>query len=145
VEYLSTREETLILLLRGCVDVCSVKVNAPFFNMKGGVCFSYENQEIALNCGIILRECVRHESLTKIILYSSQSAHFYKFFDYVELSTFDLASDAFATFKDLLTKHKTVVAEFLDKQYDQFFDKYTALLNSNNYVTKRQSLKVRTC
>lgn len=56
----------------------------------------YENQEISLNCGMILRESLRHETLCKILIESSQ---FWKFFEYVELSTFDVASDAFATFK----------------------------------------------
>lgn len=56
----------------------------------------YESPEIALNCGIMLRECIRHEPLAKITLYSEQ---FYDFFRYVEMSTFDIASDAFATFK----------------------------------------------
>lgn len=44
----------------------------------------------------MLRECIRHEPLAKIILWSEQ---FYDFFRYVEMSTFDIASDAFATFK----------------------------------------------
>lgn len=44
----------------------------------------------------MLRECCRSEELAKILLSSSQ---FYKFFDYVEVSTFDIASDAFSTFK----------------------------------------------
>ena len=57
---------------------------------------SYENQEIALNCGVMLRECVRHEPLAKIIL---NSEDLLCFFSYVEMSTFDIASDAFATFK----------------------------------------------
>ena len=57
---------------------------------------SYENSEIALNCGMMLRECVRHEPLCKIILNSEK---FYNFFGFVEVSTFDIASDAFATFK----------------------------------------------
>ena len=56
----------------------------------------YKNQELALNCGVMLRECFRHEELVKLILYSS---NFYKFFDYVEVSTFDISSDAFLTFK----------------------------------------------
>lgn len=56
----------------------------------------YENPEIALNCGTMLRECIRHETLARIILYSPE---FYNFFDYVEVSTFDISSDAFATFK----------------------------------------------
>lgn len=30
----------------------------------------------------------------------------------------------------------------MDENYDLFFDKYTLLLNSTNYVTKRQSLKL---
>ena len=58
--------------------------------------YSYENPEIALNCGMMLRECIRHEPLAKIVL---ESDEFYNFFSYVELSTFDIASDAFATFK----------------------------------------------
>ena len=56
----------------------------------------YETKDIALNCGIMLRECVRYELLAKIMLHSDQ---FYDFFTYVEVSTFDVASDAFATFK----------------------------------------------
>lgn len=77
---------------------------------------SYEQAEIALNCGLILRECIRHEALAKILLYSTK---FYQFFDYVEMSTFDIASDAFATFKEILTKHKPMVADFLESHYDQ--------------------------
>ncbi|KAG9337568.1 hypothetical protein JZ751_028588 [Albula glossodonta] len=99
----------------------------------------YESAEIALNCGIMLRECIRHEPLAKIILWSEQ---FYDFFRYVEMSTFDIASDAFATFKDLLTRHKLLSAEFLEQHYDRFFSEYEKLLHSENYVTKRQSLKL---
>jgi Mo25-like len=44
----------------------------------------------------MLRECVKFEALAKILLHSE---HFYDFFKYVEVSTFDIASDAFATFK----------------------------------------------
>lgn len=58
--------------------------------------FSYENPDIALNCGSILRECIRHEPLAKTLLYSPE---LYKFFTYVEVANFDTASDAFASFK----------------------------------------------
>ena len=44
----------------------------------------------------MLRECARHEALARIIL---NSEDFYNFFKYVEVSTFDIASDAFSTFK----------------------------------------------
>lgn len=56
----------------------------------------YEHQDIALNCGTMLRECARYEALAKILLYSEE---FYNFFKFVEVSTFDIASDAFSTFK----------------------------------------------
>lgn len=60
------------------------------------VTISYEHQDIALNCGTMLRECARYEALAKILLYSEEFYHFFKF---VEVSTFDIASDAFSTFK----------------------------------------------
>lgn len=56
----------------------------------------YEAPEVALNCGMMLRECLRHEPLARIVLFSED---FFCFFHYVELSTFDIASDAFASFK----------------------------------------------
>ena len=33
-------------------------------------------------------------------------------------------------------------AEFLEANYDKVFDQYQKLLNSENYVTRRQALKV---
>ncbi|XP_039250009.1 calcium-binding protein 39-like [Styela clava] len=99
----------------------------------------YESPDIALQCGQMLRECLRHEPLAKLVL---DSDLFYKFFNYVEVSTFDIASDAFSTFKDLLTRYKILCVEFLDSNYDKFFERYTKLLNSENYVTRRQSLKL---
>uniref|UniRef100_A0A8C7AW40 Calcium binding protein 39 like n=1 Tax=Neovison vison TaxID=452646 RepID=A0A8C7AW40_NEOVI len=96
VEYISAHPHILFMLLKG-----------------------YEAPQIALRCGIMLRECIRHEPLAKIILFSNQ---FRDFFKYVELSTFDIASDAFATFK--------------------IFEDYEKLLQSENYVTKRQSIKL---
>jgi calcium binding protein 39 len=99
----------------------------------------YTDSEVALNCGSILREVIRHEELNDLVL---NSALFDLFFDYVQLSTFDIASDAFATFKLMLTKHKVLCAKFLDSHYDDFVTKYNVLLQSRNYVTKRQSLKL---
>lgn len=73
VEYICTKPEILFTLMAG-----------------------YEQQEIALNCGTMLRECARYEALAKIMLHSEE---FFNFFRYVEVSTFDIASDAFSTFK----------------------------------------------
>uniref|UniRef100_A0A1B0DD39 Mo25-like protein n=1 Tax=Phlebotomus papatasi TaxID=29031 RepID=A0A1B0DD39_PHLPP len=116
VEYICTKPEILFTLMAG-----------------------YEHQEIALNCGTMLRECARYEALAKIMLHSDE---FFNFFRYVEVSTFDIASDAFSTFKELLTRHKILCAEFLETNYDKVFSHYQRLLNSENYVTRRQSLKL---
>lgn len=46
------------------------------------------------------------------------------------------------SFKELLTRHKMLCAEFLEANYDKVFSHYQRLLNSENYVTRRQSLKL---
>mmetsp|Transcript_14956 Transcript_14956/g.20900 ORF Transcript_14956/g.20900 Transcript_14956/m.20900 type:complete len:338 (+) Transcript_14956:146-1159(+) len=99
----------------------------------------YDEPEIALSCGAMLRDCLRHDSLAKIVLHSD---HFWNFFKYVEVSNFDVASDAFSSFKELLTAQKSLAAEFLENNYAKVFDAYTKLLTSENYVTRRQSLKL---
>jgi len=105
-----------------------------FILLKG-----YEQPAVALDYGVILRECLRYEPLAKIVL---KAPAFFNVFDYVELSTLDVASDAFSTFKELLTRHKVLSSQFLEENYDKFFTKYRFLFDSENYVTKRQSLKL---
>ena len=124
VEYLMTKEPTILLLSR-----------------------SYVNPETALHCGQILRECLKHEQLSRILLQSPsigpiREPEIWNYFPYIETSTFEVASDAFSTFKILLTLHKHQSTEFLQANYDRFFEQYTKLLTSNNYVWKRQSLKL---
>ncbi|KAK6790247.1 hypothetical protein RDI58_014047 [Solanum bulbocastanum] len=100
----------------------------------------YENTEMALHYGTMLRECIRHQSVARYVL---ESEHVKKFFDYIQLPNFDIAADAAATFKELLTRHKSTVAEFLSKNYDWFFAEYNSkLLESSNYITRRQAIKL---
>ncbi|GMH30268.1 hypothetical protein Nepgr_032111 [Nepenthes gracilis] len=100
----------------------------------------YENADMALHYGSMLRECIRHQVVARYVL---ESEHLKKFFDFIQLPNFDIAADAAATFKELLTRHKSTVAEFLSKNYDWFFTKYNSkLLESNNYITRRQAVKL---
>jgi calcium binding protein 39 len=112
----------------------------------------YDDSEIALDCGEMLRDCIRHEKIADMVL---NSAIFEEMFDKVELSNFEIASDAFNTFKDLITRHKTLVSLFLKPTEEEipegeedtsnftfFFQKYNKLLESENYVTRRQSIKL---
>ncbi|GAV63344.1 Mo25 domain-containing protein [Cephalotus follicularis] len=118
---------------------CCLQYIENHFELLDFLVVCYDNKEIALNCGNMLRECIKFPTLTKYIL---ESASFELFFKFVELPNFDIASDALSTFKDLLTKHGEVVAEFLTAHYDEFFYLYEKLLMSSNYVTRRQSLKL---
>ena len=45
-------------------------------------------------------------------------------------------------FQELLTKHKMLAADFLEANFDKVFGHYQKLLHSDNYVTRRQSLKL---
>merc|ERR1719492_541841 len=63
-------------------------------------------------------------------------------FDKVKATDFDISSDGLKTLKALLTKNKKTVSKYLDQNYQKFFDKYNDLIKFNNYVTKRQSLKL---
>lgn len=106
----------------------------------------YKNQtndvSIASCSGEMLRECMAiNENLVKILLYD-QKGRFYALFDYVNLDAFDIASDAFRTFRDVMLKHKSLVARFLSENYSNFFSEYSKLLQTRNYVTLRQSLKL---
>lgn len=100
----------------------------------------YESTDMALHYGAMLRECIRHQSVAKYVI---ESEHMKKFFDYIQLPNFDIAADAAATFKELLTRHKSTVAEFLSKNYEWFFAEYNSkLLESSNYITRRQAVKL---
>ncbi|KAK7359674.1 hypothetical protein VNO77_01636 [Canavalia gladiata] len=129
------------ILLKHKVDshYCCVEYIEQHIELVDTLVVCYDNKEIALSCGIMLRDCIKFPSLAKYIL---ESASFVLFFKFVELPNFDVASDAFSTFKDLLTKHENVVSDFLTAHYDEFFDVYENLLTSPNYVTRRQSLKL---
>lgn len=44
--------------------------------------------------------------------------------------------------RELLLQHKKTIPNFLDREYEKFFDSYRRMLRSDNYVTKRQSLRL---
>lgn len=116
------------------VDYMCLRTDLLFTLLLG-----YERGEMALSCGQMLKEAIRHERLARIILFHHS---FYNLFEYSQASSFDIASDAFGTFKDIVTRHKSMCSSFLDMNYDVFFNEYRKLLESQNYVTKRQSIKL---
>ncbi|CAN1749187.1 Putative MO25-like protein At5g47540 [Linum perenne] len=100
----------------------------------------YGIPDMALHYGAMLRECIRHQTVARYVLESEEMK---RFFDFIQLPNFDIAADAAATFKELMTRHKSTVAEFLSKNYDWFFAEYNSkLLESANYITRRQAVKL---
>ncbi|PVZ97227.1 hypothetical protein BB558_006752 [Smittium angustum] len=99
----------------------------------------YRNQDSAVFCGSMLRESLKHEPLLEIVLDSTQ---FFDFFEYAEDPNFDIASDAFGNFRDALVRFRPRVAKFLGENYEKFFQNYPTLQRSQNYVIRRQSLKI---
>ncbi|KAJ2907127.1 hypothetical protein MKZ38_007642 [Zalerion maritima] len=128
------------------------------------LCKGYEHRESAIPAGYVLREVLKNEAAAAVILYddgeydgpgmkglttidrdrpSNGNGVFWKFFDWIDKSSFEVAADAFGTFRDLLTKHKELVPRYLAVNFELFFGKYNSILiQSKSYVTKRQSIKL---
>ncbi|KAL3565304.1 hypothetical protein D5086_033350 [Populus alba] len=118
-EYLEKNTDVLDLLVAGC-----------------------GNMDMAIQYGEMLRACLRHQSAARYVLESP--AHLKKFFDYIQLRYFDIASDAALTLKELLTRHTySLVPEFLSKNYEWFFADFNSkLLESSDYFTRMQATKL---
>eukprot|EP00892_Ulva_mutabilis_P003780 jgi/Ulvmu1/1774/UM118_0013.1 len=106
--------------------------------MLDTLCGGYNDATVALNCGSMLRDALRDSRVVNHIL---RTALLEEFFQYVQKTAFEVASDAFNTFKRLLTQHE-IVSEFLQENHVKFFKMYEELLQSKNYATQRQSLKL---
>ncbi|KAF3987479.1 hypothetical protein FT663_04433 [Candidozyma haemuli var. vulneris] len=98
-----------------------------------------EYPDVALVCGQILRDCIKFESINRFVLYHPL---FWRFFKYVQQPLFEVATDVFVTLNALLTVHKKLVAEFLSANCAQFIEHINELIKSDNYVTKRQSVRL---
>eukprot|EP00767_Chilomastix_cuspidata_P001173 gnl/Chilomastix_cuspidata/1367.p1 GENE.gnl/Chilomastix_cuspidata/1367~~gnl/Chilomastix_cuspidata/1367.p1 ORF type:complete len:333 (+),score=171.78 gnl/Chilomastix_cuspidata/1367:32-1030(+) len=99
----------------------------------------YEQADIAIYCGQVLREALQHSHVLNRFL---NSPHFFALIPFLHLPNFDVSSDAFSTFRAALTVSKKIVAHYLKKNFDAFFAQFHALIESSNYVTRRMSLKL---
>ncbi|KAH7561015.1 hypothetical protein JRO89_XS10G0159000 [Xanthoceras sorbifolium] len=59
----------------------------------------YENADMALHYGAMLRECIRHQTVAREIYVCVGITAHEEVFDYIQLPNFDIAADAAATFK----------------------------------------------
>ncbi|XP_055818159.1 uncharacterized protein LOC129887192 isoform X2 [Solanum dulcamara] len=128
------------IMLKQKVDstYCCVQYMEKHLELLDFLVVCYDNKEIAMHCGGMLRECIKLPSLAKYIL---ESPSFGLFFKFVELPNFDVASDAFSTFKDLLTKHESAVSQYLTDNYSELLSEFL-LEPPNSHVMKRYIAEV---
>lgn len=96
---------------------------------------------------IVLPEKTRKKKKTTLLLipYSIYKSikHISSLIKSLKQVSYYIFSSFFLSFlQELLTRHKILSAEFLEVNYDKVFSHYQRLLNSENYVTRRQSLKL---
>ncbi|KAL4810047.1 Mo25-like protein [Aspergillus unguis] len=127
------------------------------------LCRGYEHSQSAMPCGTILREALKFDVIAAIILYDQSkegepairltevqpnipqrgTGVFWRFFHWIDRGSFELSADAFTTFREILTRHKSLVTAYLATNFDYFFTQFnTSLVQSDSYVTKRQSIKL---
>ncbi len=64
------------------------------------------------------------------------------FQDLVQLKSFEVTADAFELLKVLLMGHGVLAARFIQNNYAAFVCHFNLLLQSNNYVTCRESIRL---
>jgi calcium binding protein 39 len=118
VEYIAASPQILLILMNG-----------------------YEKPEVAVLTGSMLRECIKYEVLAKNLFDSVDPIC--KLFRYMAIGVFEVESDAFLTFRELILsqRHRSMASEFMINNYEVFFTHFDKLM-SGNYVTKIQSIKI---
>lgn len=96
--------------------------------------------DVFRSVGNILRDCAKHEALVARVMECQQ---FWHFFQYIDSSEFELATDNFSTFQDYLKAFPDLTTLFLSRHGDYFTKCMNGLLRSPNYVAKRQSLRLQ--
>lgn len=100
----------------------------------------YATPAIAMHCGTMLRSCALHERLVQAFLARPGPA--LQLITFAQNENFDISSDAFSSLHDIMLKHKNVAAAFLETNFADFFELYNSLLQSDDYITQRQALKL---
>ncbi|KAH7488187.1 hypothetical protein KRP22_009173 [Phytophthora ramorum] len=123
--------------LRGFIELIGERPDIMRWLVEG-----YKNNDTALICGSMLRDCFEHQTLTMIFLQDLQPEFELLFKVTMENSNFDISADALINISRLLTVHKKATVQVLDESFDRIFGLLNGLLASENYATKRQALQL---
>ncbi|DBA00528.1 TPA: hypothetical protein N0F65_006432 [Lagenidium giganteum] len=102
----------------------------------------YRNNDTALICGAMLRDCFEYECLALLFLQDMTTEFEYLFEVTTTNANFDISADAFMNITRLLMSHKQATFPCLNASFDRIFGLINSLLRSPNYVIKRQALQL---
>ncbi|ETN17117.1 hypothetical protein PPTG_05011 [Phytophthora nicotianae INRA-310] len=123
--------------LRGFIELIGERPDIMRWLVEG-----YRNNETALICGSMLRDCFEYQTLTMIFLKDLTPEFEFLFKVTMENNNFDISADALINISRLLTVHKKATMEVLDESFDRVFGLLNSLLTSTNYATRRQALQL---
>jgi calcium binding protein 39 len=98
----------------------------------------YNYPDLAVCAGEMLRLCVRHAALAKLLLAPERLD---RLFSHFTVAHFDVSADSFATFRELILKAPQA-EDWLRENTQQVIDRLHATLVETNYAACRQSLKL---
>lgn len=98
----------------------------------------YDQTELAVNSGEMLRLCARHKSLAAILL---KPENLDTLFRYFTISNFDISAETFATFRELIL-FSPQAEEFLSDNSSDIIKRLHATLDQSKYAACRQTLKL---
>ncbi|EAY07903.1 hypothetical protein TVAG_064500 [Trichomonas vaginalis G3] len=98
----------------------------------------YNNPELAITAGEMLRVCATYESLTKQILSKSSVNQLFKFFT---VPLFDVAADSFSLFREILLS-SPIAKQYIRDNYDFIVEKLNQFSEKSHYASSLQSLRL---
>jgi len=101
----------------------------------------FKDDNTALHCGNIVRECNRCVDICKIMVLEPGQV-LWNLFEYADCTEFSVQSDVLDTLKELLLKHKEVTSQLLLDKYEKVIAEFNKLLTSKEYVTRLLGLQL---
>jgi calcium binding protein 39 len=101
----------------------------------------YQNPELSVHTGLMLRELVKHRCIVEAAF--ARPGFVSKAWKYGASTNVDVATDAFATLRELLVStHKKVAAAYAKDNFDAFFTNLHELLHESEYFALRLTLRL---
>lgn len=98
--------------------------------------------QLVLCCDLILRSLLSHHAVTAKFL-NTEPSLVWPFFNYSQVSIFELSSHAFDTLKYILTQHTDISNFYITHHYDIFIEHINKLLELNdNYYIQHNTWKL---